>query len=159
MEFLPDDSSGLLDPITYKKLPRDPTARILLGPQTSLLKIPRLSLLKIFRSSRSQRPFHPDFMVYLNYIPLRVSGKRDSFIKDSVHFVDKLHALPLSPGDLWVLMWFFIHQNGYGADRARISTGHSQIVQTLPNHHLLSMAGWILRTEWWCSIWTVLSVR
>jgi len=29
-------------------------------------------------------------------------GKTDSFIKDSAHFVDKLHALTLSPGDVLV---------------------------------------------------------
>jgi len=46
-------------------------------------------------------------------------GKTDSFIKDSAHFMDKLHALTLSPGDVLVSfdVVFFIrydtHQNDY----------------------------------------------
>jgi len=117
-----------LDPITYKKLPRDPTGRILkttnqlikdstifAAEDISKLKKtealpPRLyGLPKILKTDVPLRPIvsaigGPTYQIakYLTTLLQPKIGTTNSFIKDSAHFVDKLHALTLSPGDVLV---------------------------------------------------------
>jgi len=56
----------LLDPITYKKLPRDPTGRIL-RTTNQLIKDSTTVGAKDISKLKKTEPFHPDFMVFLKY--------------------------------------------------------------------------------------------
>ena len=117
----------LLDPMTYKKLNKDPTANIL-RKTNSIIKrstippdvqrnltasealSPRLyGLPKIHKSNVPLRPIvsainSPTYKI-AKYLAAQLQpyiGKTDSYIKDSAHFVEKLSSLSCQPSDILV---------------------------------------------------------
>jgi hypothetical protein len=117
----------LLDPTIYKKIPRDPTTRIL-RHANSLIKSSSLdknTKLKLHKSEALSPRLYGVPKIHKNNVPLRPIvntigsptyniakylttllkphiGKTSSYIKDSTHFIEKIKDLQLERDDLLV---------------------------------------------------------
>ena len=118
---------NLLEPTTYKKLEKDPTSKFLRQinnvvksstlPRDTIKSIckteavaPRLyGLPKIHKASVPLRPIvsaigSPTYYIakHMSKLLAAHTGKTDSYLKDSAHFIQKIQDLHLEPGDILV---------------------------------------------------------